>query len=134
MQSLKFASAVVYTDDVPRSVEFYARATGIEPSHYDHELGFAMFGDDQAFAVASHAAGTLMLEDGYLPLTSATVRGAELAFWAPDVHAAFARAVDAGATPLTPPRVMPWGQTVAYVQAPEGTIVGLISPATSSSP
>lgn len=128
MSSLKFACAVVYTDDVPRSVEFYVRATGIETTHYDRELGFAMFGDDQIFAVASHAAGTLMLEGGYLPLQSDKVRGAELAFWSPDVHAAFARAVEAGAAPLTPPRVMPWGQTVAYVQAPEGTVVGFISP------
>ena len=47
--------------------------------------------------------------------------GTELAFWTRDVAAAFQIAVEAGATALTPPRVMPWGQTVAYVQAPKGT-------------
>ena len=128
MHPLKFASAVVYTDDVPRAVEFYARVTGIAPSHYDRDLGFAMFGPDQLFAVASHAAGELMLADGYTPIRSTSVRGAELAFWSPDVAEAFQRAIGAGAQPLTPPRVMPWGQTVAYVQAPDGSIVGFISP------
>jgi uncharacterized glyoxalase superfamily protein PhnB len=52
------------------------------------------------------------------------VRVTELAFWAEDVIAAFEAAVGAGAKALTPPRLMLWGQTVAYVEAPEGTIVG----------
>lgn len=124
---LKFASAVVYADDVAATVEFYRRATGLEPSYYDAELGFAMLGDDQAVAIASHDAGVLMLAGGYAPVRSDRVRGTELAFWTRDVAAAFERAVGAGATALTPPREMPWGQTVAYVQAPEGTIVGFIT-------
>ncbi|MBD2720002.1 VOC family protein [Synechococcus sp. FACHB-909] len=128
MSTTKFATAVVYTDDVPRSVEFYVRATGIEPSLYDRDLGFALLGTDQSVAIASHAAGALMLADGYDTMKSAQVRGAELAFWAADVSAAFQRALDAGALALTPPRLMPWGQTVAYVQAPEGTIVGFLTP------
>jgi catechol 2,3-dioxygenase-like lactoylglutathione lyase family enzyme len=124
---LKFAAAVVYTDDVPATVEFYRRATGLEPAYYDAELGFAMLGEDQAVSIASHAAGELMLTDGYAPMRADRVRGAELAFWTRDVAAAFQRAVEAGATPLTPPREMPWVQTVAYVRAPEGTIVGFIT-------
>jgi len=128
MPALKFATAVVYTDDVPRTVDFYVRATGIEPSLFDRDLGFAILGADQSVAIASHAAGALMLAGGYDAVTSTQVRGAELAFWAPDVAAAYHRALDAGALPLTPPRVMPWGQTVAYVQAPEGTIVGFLTP------
>lgn len=125
--SLVFACAVVYTDDVARSVDFYVRVTGLEPSYYDRELGFAMLGAEQTVAIASHAAGELMLAAGYHGVRSDEVRGTEIAFWAPDVAAAFASAIDAGATVLTAPRDMPWGQTVAYVQAPEGTVVGFIS-------
>jgi lactoylglutathione lyase len=120
--ALPFATAVVYTNDVESTVAFYASATGLVPTYYDRELGFAMLGEEQAVSVASHAAGALMLEAGYAPAAHARVRGTELAFWTEDVAAAFRRAVDAGATPLAPPRTMPWGQTVAYVEAPEGTI------------
>ncbi|HVG46160.1 MAG TPA: VOC family protein [Longimicrobium sp.] len=127
MAALRFATAVVYTDDVASAVAFYERATGLTPSYFDGELGFALLGPDQAVAVASHAAGALMLEAGYAAAQHGRVRGTELAFWADDVAAAFNAAVDAGAVALTPPRVMPWGQTVAYVEAPEGTIVGFLT-------
>ena len=58
---LKFATAVVYTDDVPATVAFYRRVTGLEPTYYDADLGFALLGEDQAVAIASHEAGMLML-------------------------------------------------------------------------
>ncbi len=124
---LKFATAVVYVDDVPATVEFYCRVTSLEPTYYDKDLGFALLGEDQAVAIASHDAGRLMLADGYGHACGDRVRGTELAFWTRDVAAAFQVAVEAGATALTPPRVMPWGQTVAYVQAPEGTILGFVT-------
>ncbi len=125
--ALQFATAVVYTDDVDASVAFYERATGLAASFYDRDLGFALLGAAQRGAIASHAAGALMLQAGYEPVRSARVRGTELAFWADDVAAAFEAAVRAGATPLSPPREMPWGQTVAYVEAPEGTILGFLT-------
>lgn len=124
---LKFASAVVYANDVPATVAFYRRVTGLEPIYYDADLGFALLGEDQALAIASHEAGMLMLANGYDQARSNRVSGTELAFWTRDVAAAFRIAVEAGATALTPPRVMPWGQTVAYVQAPEGTILGFVT-------
>jgi lactoylglutathione lyase len=124
---LKFATAVVYADDVAATVAFYCRVTGLEPTYYDKALGFALLGEDQAVAIASHEAGMLMLAEGYGQVRSNRVRGTELAFWTRDVAAAFWIAVEAGAVALTPPRLMPWGQTVAYVQAPEGTILGFVT-------
>ena len=56
-EMLKFATAVVYADDVPATVAFYRRVTGLEPTYYDAALGFALFGEDQAVAIASHDAG-----------------------------------------------------------------------------
>ena len=125
--ALQFAMVVVYADDVAATVAFYERVTGLTTSYYDEELGFAVLGVDQAVAIASHAAGALMLEAGYERARGARVRGTEIALWAEDVAVAFDTAVRAGAVALTPPRVMPWGQTVAYVEAPEGTILGFIT-------
>ena len=124
---LKFATTVIYTDDVPTTIAFYRTVTGLEPTFYDADLGFALLGEDQAVAIASHEAGTLMLANGYDQARSNRVRGIEIAFWTRDVAAAFRIAVEAGATALTPPRVMPWGQTVAYVEAPEGTVLGFVT-------
>jgi lactoylglutathione lyase len=45
-----------------------------------------------------------------------------------DVEAAFARAVENGAAPLTEPHGTPWGQTVAYVRDPFGTLLELATP------
>ncbi len=39
-----------------------------------------------------------------------------------------ARALEAGFTPFVEPRVMPWGQTVAYVRDPDGVLVELCTP------
>lgn len=69
----------------------------------------------------------MMLETGYERACGTRVRGAEIAFWAEDVAVAFDAAVRAGAIALTPPHVMPWGQTVAYAEAPEGTILGFVT-------
>ena len=54
--------------------------------------------------------------------------GVEVAFYTDDVLAAFARAVGAGAVVIAAPKVMPWGQTVAYVRSIEGTLIGLCTP------
>jgi uncharacterized glyoxalase superfamily protein PhnB len=54
--------------------------------------------------------------------------GVEIAFFATDVAAAFRRAIDAGAIALAEPKVMPWGQTIAYVRGIEGTMIGLCTP------
>ena len=37
-------------------------------------------------------------------------------------------AIEAGATLAAEPRNKPWGQTVAYVRAPEGTLIELCTP------
>jgi catechol 2,3-dioxygenase-like lactoylglutathione lyase family enzyme len=42
-----------------------------------------------------------------------------------DVAAACERAVAAGAPLLKAPAAKPWGQTVAYVRSPDGTLIEL---------
>ena len=54
--------------------------------------------------------------------------GSEVWIEAEDVPAALARAVAAGAEPVQEPVVKPWGQTVAYVRDPNGTLIELGSP------
>ncbi len=131
---LKFGAAVLYVDDVPAALDFYRRALGLEPRLYDEAAGFAELGADGAVAIASHAAGEFMMPGAYARRASGRSSGVELAFFTDDVPSAFERAVSAGAAALTAPRVMPWGQTVAYVESMEGTIIGFVTPVETPEP
>lgn len=124
---LKFASVVIYVDDVPGVLAFYGRAFGLEPRFYDETAGFAELGPEGSIALASHQAGEYMMPEAYRPPDSSRRSGVEIAFWTQNVRAAYERAVGAGAVEMAPPRVMPWGQTVAYVESVEGTIIGFVT-------
>jgi catechol 2,3-dioxygenase-like lactoylglutathione lyase family enzyme len=54
--------------------------------------------------------------------------GMEVGLVTSDVAAATDRAEAAGATLVQAPVIKPWGQTVAYVRAPDGTLVELCTP------
>ena len=125
---LQFASLVLYVDDVPGVLDFYQRAFGLEPRFYDEAVGFAELGTDGTIALASHDAGELMMPGAYSHPSREDRSGIEIAFHANDVPAAFTRAVAAGAIPIAAPRATPWGQTVAYVESIEGTLVAFATP------
>lgn len=48
--------------------------------------------------------------------------------YVPDVPATLERALAAGAKPMRPAEVMPWGQTIAYVADINGFLVELCTP------
>ena len=129
-QGLRFGSTVIYVpDDVPGVLDFYRRAFGLETRYYDptYEFGELETGGPSV-AFATHRTGELMMPGQYRRSESGRPSGVEVAFFTPDVAAAFTRAIGAGATTLAEPKVLPWGQTVAYVRSIEGTIVGLCTP------
>jgi catechol 2,3-dioxygenase-like lactoylglutathione lyase family enzyme len=45
-----------------------------------------------------------------------------------DVEQAYTRALQAGAVQLSAPTRKPWGQVVAYVRSPDGTLIELCTP------
>jgi catechol 2,3-dioxygenase-like lactoylglutathione lyase family enzyme len=52
-----------------------------------------------------------------------TTGNALIQFTVDDVAEAFARAVDAGATPVRPPTKLPWGSLSAFVSDPDGHLL-----------
>ena len=52
----------------------------------------------------------------------------EIALVFDDPEAAFARAVEHGATEMSEPKRKPWGQLVSYVRDPFGTLLEICSP------
>jgi lactoylglutathione lyase len=130
MQPLQFGATVIYIDDdVPSVLDFYRRAFGLETRFYDpgSEFGELETGGPSV-AFATHRTGELLMPGAYQRPQGGLPSGVEIGFFTTDVAAAFQRAVDAGAVALAEPRVMPWGQTVAYVRSIEGTLIGLCTP------
>ena len=123
---MKFAGTVLYVDDVPAVMDFYRRVFGLETRFYDEAWQFAELETGSALlALASHELGERLMPGKYRRPEGGQSSGVEVAFITSDVSAAFAKAVEAGATPLAEPKVMPWGATVAYVRSIEGTLIGL---------
>jgi len=131
---MRLAGTCLYVDDVPAVLDFYRRAFGFGTRFFDEALQFAELdtggapGAPPVMAFASHRFAGMIMPGGYVRPASGGPSGVEVAFYTADVPAAFARAVGAGAVVLAQPKVMPWGQTVAYVRSVEGTLIGLCTP------
>ena len=128
-----FGGTAIYVDDVPAALDFYRRALGFETRFFDEALQYGeLQTGSTTLAFASHRLGAMLMPGAYVRPESGQPSGVEVAFLTPDVPAAFARAVAAGAAPLAEPKVMPWGATVAYLRGIEGTLIGLSTPVGSS--
>lgn len=118
---------IIYVPDVPATIDFYANAFGLEPGflHDSGTYGEMVTGETRlAFSAIS-----LMQSISKAVTTEPPERPAfEIAFETDDVTAALARALAAGATPVQDVMRMEWGQTTAYVRAPEGTLVEICTP------
>lgn len=127
---MQFRWAIVYVRDVEASVAFYERAFGVGlrfaapgGEYAELETGDTALGLASNAMAATNFAPPIRQNDPALPPA-----GYEIGFEVDDVAAAYAHAVEAGATPLAEPVEKPWGQTVAYVRDPDGIIVELGSP------
>ena len=127
---MQFRWAIVYVRDVEASVRFYERAFGVGlrftapgGEYAELETGDTALGLASNKLAASNFAPPIRENDPGLPPAAF-----EIGFEVEDVAAAYAHAVEAGATPLAEPVEKPWGQTVAYVRDPDGILVELGSP------
>lgn len=126
---MNFAYTLVYVADVAASLAFFERAFGL-PTRFLHESGAYGEVDTGAggttLAFVDHATARDSVQHDYVAAdASAKPLGMEIGFTVADVPAAFERAVAAGASALAAPVTKPWGQTVAYVRCPDGTLVEL---------
>jgi lactoylglutathione lyase len=127
---VRFGYTILYVDDVARSVGFYERALGVQ-RRFVHESGD--YGELEtgatALAFATHELAASNLPGVY---EGATANGGrppfEVCFVTEDVEGAYARAVEAGADPVSEPQTKPWGQDVAYVRDPDGNLIEFASP------
>lgn len=126
---MKFAYTICYVPDVGASLAFFNRAFGL-PTRFLHESG--TYGELEtgatALAFADHELADLNFVGGHVAAhRSEKPLGMEIGLVTEDVHAAHQKALDAGASELSPPTEKPWGQTVSYLRCPDGLLVELCS-------
>ena len=127
---MKFGYTIIYVDDVPTSLKFFHDAFGFQTRflHESNAYGELESGET-TLAFASLDAADLNLPDGITQLKQLDKpAGIEIAFVTEDVRAAFEKSVSHGATPIAEPTSKSWGQTVAYVRAPNGVLIEICSP------
>ena len=126
---MKFAYTIVYVEDVAASLGFFEQAFGIE-CRFLHESG--AYGElatgETTLSFAQHEMARASVGHDYRKVADGAPLGMEVALSTTDVPTAYARALKAGAFGLAAPMVKPWGQTVAYVRCPDGTLVELCTP------
>jgi lactoylglutathione lyase len=127
---VRFGYTILYVEDVPRSLDFYERALGLQ-RRFLHESG--EYGELEtgatALAFATHELAASNLPNVYGDASEDSGRPPfEVCFVTDDVESAYGRAIEAGADAVTAPQTKPWGQDVAYVRDPDGNLIELASP------
>lgn len=138
---MKFGYVIIYVEDVKATMAFYTAAFGFETKMMYEENGVVDYGElktgETVLAFASHSLGSSNFvgvpEQGLYEKSSAekALFGYELALVSEDVSGDYDKVLALGALPVVPPKEKPWGQTVAYVRAVEGTLIELCSPMNS---
>lgn len=126
---LKLGWVIVYVDDPATAAAFYERAFGLRGEFVAGSGTYAQLDTGPTrLAFAAYELGDGNFPGGVQRPQDTTPPNVEIALVAEDVDAAFARALEAGCTPLAAPAEKPQGQRVAYVRDPFGTLVELASP------
>ena len=127
---MRFGYTILYVRDVPASLDFYERAFGQRRRFLHESRQYAELdtgGTALAFAALDLAASNLPAS--FRPEAAGGSPPAfEVCFVSDDVAGAFELAVREGAELVTAPQTKPWGQDVAYVRDPDGTLVEIASP------
>jgi uncharacterized glyoxalase superfamily protein PhnB len=119
---------IAYVPDVTAAIEFYERAFGLERAFIAEDASFGELSTGQTkLAFASEQLADSHFDGGFLR-PGDRPGNVEVALIFDDPAAAFARAVENGASALSEPKEKPWGQVVAYVRDPFGTLLELASP------
>ena len=118
---------ILYVEDVAATLSFYQQAFGLT-QRFLHESGG--YGELETGATALAFASREMLREMHKNPhpPSPDAPSFEIALTTDDVAEALKRSVDAGAKLVQDAKVMPWGQTIAYVSDLNGFLIEICTP------
>ncbi|KAJ4764095.1 Dessication-induced 1VOC superfamily protein [Rhynchospora pubera] len=123
-----FAYTVVYVRDVAKSVAFYTSAFGYNVRRLDQSHKWAELESGPttiAFTPLHQRETDVLTGEVQMPDSKGERNPVEICFDYADVDAAYKRAVDNGALPVSSPEPKNWGQKVGYVRDIDGIVVRL---------
>jgi lactoylglutathione lyase len=125
----KLGWVIVYVPDVEAAIAFYEKSFGLQRKFVAPDASYGELDTgDTKLSFASEQLGDSHFDGGFRRPSADQPFNIEVALVFDDVDAAFARAVENGASSLTEPERTSWGQTIAYVRDPFGTLVELATP------
>jgi lactoylglutathione lyase len=125
---IRFGYTIVYVPNVAHTAQHYQDAFGLTLKFLHESGSYAEMATGQT--TLAFAGEDLAEMHGFAlrPNRKTDVAGGfEIALVCADPDAAYARAITHGASALSPPKDMPWGQRVSYVRDINGCIVELCS-------
>jgi len=126
---MHFGYTIVYVPDVKAATDFYAAAFGFSLRFNADDWDYAeLETGDTTLAFAAERMADVVGITVAPNRADATAAGIELALVTEQVSEAYATAIATGATPVSEPHQMPWGQTVSYVRDLNGVLVEICSP------
>ncbi len=130
---MKYGYTIIYVKDVTATLEFYEKAFGFERGMVYEENAIVDYAElksgETTIGFASYGLGEMNLQGKYEKvIREGNPVGLELVFVDEDVAGATTHAVKNGAVLIAQPVEKPWGQTVSYVRAIEGTMISICSP------
>jgi uncharacterized glyoxalase superfamily protein PhnB len=126
---------IVYVDDPAAASDYYQRTFGLKGEFVGPCGEFAQLDTGTTrLAFAAYGLGERNFPGGVRRAALDEQPGnVEITLVCDEVDAAFARAVEAGCTPLAEPADQPHGQRVGWVRDPFGTLLELATPVSGSS-
>lgn len=125
---MKFGYTIIYTNNVEKSIDFFEKAFALK-RRFIHESDYGeLETGETTLAFATHELGSSNLPNGYVKVDSDKPLGIEIALVTNDVNKAYLSSLSFGAISIKEPTQKPWGQLVAYVRCPDGTLLELCSP------
>jgi uncharacterized glyoxalase superfamily protein PhnB len=128
-ETAKLGWVIVYVPDVDAALTFYEQSFGLARRFVAPDASYGELDTGETrLSFASEQLGDSHFEGGFQRPRPEQPFNFEVALVFDDVEAAFSRAVEKGASALTQPHSTSWGQTIAYVRDPFGTLVELATP------
>ena len=123
---------ILYVKDVSATLVFYEKAFSLTRRFFHDDNGKAYGELETGAARLAFASVALAQEHLNQEVVTAAANkpplGFEVALLSTNVPELFARAIKAGAAPVSEPATKPWGQTVAYVRDLNGFLVEICTP------
>ena len=127
---MKFGYTIIYVADVQATIQFYEEAFGFTTRFIHGEGDYAeLETGETTLAFASLELAQSNFPSGYTKLTDLDhPPGIEIALVTHNIEQTVVKATKAGAMMILEPTVKPWGQTVAFLRAPDGSVIELCTP------